>query len=366
MKPARKIAFVSTFWSGKIQQVLRGGLRYADSHPPLLLRAFGRDREAVFRPELREALPALVAWEPDGVLAILESAGMERLLEAWPESPPPVVNCMSTRPFPGVTEVVGSMPDLVAKSVEHFRQLGLRQLGFLTFDETGVVTERLRSIVQGVVAVRATELDRMLLQATIPESVVAAYSAPVTPVPGQVADWLRGLPKPVGILAIELGGGGYVIRVCKALGLRVPEDVAVIGGCDDADACLANDPTLTSIGVPGDAIGFEAMNVLEGRMAGGLARTEPVRVQGAELQVRQSTGQRQAEICDLAAATGMTPGEAIRARQFEEAKRLLTGTELPMSLVAEMSGFASGNDFARAFRKREGMAPTAYRTLKRA
>lgn len=400
VKPARKVAFVSAYWNGKIQQILRGALRFADIHPPVLVRGFGNDREGTSPGGLAEAVKALAAWNPEGVLATLDNPGMDQLLRAF-ETPPPVVNCMSIRPHPGVTEVVGAMPDLVAKAVEHFRQLGLRSLGFLTFDESGVIGDSLRSAIRSLLPARAADLDRMFLQAADPKNLLEAYAAPVTPVPEPVAAWLRGLPKPAGVLAIELGGGGYTIRVCKALGLRVPEDVAVIGGCDEADACLANDPTLTSIGVPGDSIGFEAMKVLDDIMAGNPARDRMLRVNGAELLVRQSTGQRRAEICDIAAAaeyirnnacrgisvaevvkatqgvssmtfhkhfqtaTGLTPGEAIRARQFEEARRLLAGTELSMSLVAEMSGFGSSNDFARAFRQRHGIPPTTYRQRER-
>ena len=56
----------------------------------------------------------------------------------------------------------------------------------------------------------------------------------VAPVPRRLAAWLRRLPKPVGVICVQTGGGGYIIRVCHALGLRVPEDVAVIG-TDDTD-----------------------------------------------------------------------------------------------------------------------------------
>ena len=61
------------------------------------------------------------------------------------------------------------------------------------------------------------------------------------------------------------------------------------------------------------------------------------------------------------AATGQTPGEAIRRRQFEEARRLLGETELSVTLVAERSGFGSSSDFARRFRAMEGKSPLEFR-----
>ena len=61
------------------------------------------------------------------------------------------------------------------------------------------------------------------------------------------------------------------------------------------------------------------------------------------------------------AVTGITPGQAIQRRQFEEARRLLTGTRLAVSTVAEKCGFTSSSDFARRFRAFEGLSPSEYR-----
>src|SRR5262249_60838180 len=42
--------------------------------------------------------------------------------------------------------------------------------------------------------------------------------------------WLRGLPKPVGMLAWDSEHGRRVADACLGSGLQVPEDVGVIGG----------------------------------------------------------------------------------------------------------------------------------------
>ena len=46
--------------------------------------------------------------------------------------------------------------------------------------------------------------------------------------------------------------GRFAVETALAAGLRVPEDLAVLGVDDDRDECLAASPPLSSI-----AIGFE-------------------------------------------------------------------------------------------------------------
>lgn len=81
-------------------------------------------------------------------------------------------------------------------------------------------------------------------------------------------------------------------------------------------------------------------------------------------------------IADYAAELGVTPthlsrvcnqllgrpaSELLAERRDYEAKRLLRETLLPVSKVAESLGFASAAYFTRAFSKRAGMTPSAFR-----
>jgi len=208
------------------------------------------------------------------------------------------------------------------------------------------------------------------------------------------------LPKPTGILCLTHGGGGYLIRCCHALGLRVPEDIAVIGG-DDLDLSLASDPTLTSIVKAHEMLGFEAIRILKDWVAGIKPPASPVRFHRMELHVRGSTGLRKPEICDIAGAlkcleenacrgitveqlikqtqsvsmptfhrrfrevVGKSPAEAIRDRKLDEVRRLLISTDLPITMVSDLAGFTSAMVLARSFRTVEGMSLSDYRKRKR-
>lgn len=79
-----------------------------------------------------------------------------------------------------------------------------------------------------------------------------------------------------------------IIQALEEAGLRVPEDVSVIG-YDDADVCDYIVPRLTSVSVPVREMGRLAMQVLREQMEAGIRR-EIVTQLPVQLHVRDSTG----------------------------------------------------------------------------
>lgn len=59
-------------------------------------------------------------------------------------------------------------------------------------------------------------------------------------------------------------------------------------------------------------------------------------------------------------AVGISPGKYLKRRRLEYAKTLLAQPDMPVALVADLSGFGSANYFAKAFRKEVGMSPHEY------
>ncbi|MEV4258293.1 helix-turn-helix domain-containing protein, partial [Spirillospora sp. NPDC049652] len=59
--------------------------------------------------------------------------------------------------------------------------------------------------------------------------------------------------------------------------------------------------------------------------------------------------------------TGATPAAFVEAARVEAARRLLESTDEPLGRVAEASGLGSAETLHRAFRRRLGTTPAAYR-----
>ena len=366
---------------------MAGALRYADTHDRVIIRGYAPAKDLV------ATAAELEEWGAEGVLVTLEYEDQSKFLDAL-KHPLPIVNNALAKKHPGVLTVVADFQAFVEIAIGHFRQLGLRSLAILMLEDGPQVREYL--VERFLKVAKLPFPDRASLVTAVDRKKLWDPHAPVKPVPEKLAAWLRSLPKPVGILCPALGGGGYLIRCCQALGLRVPEDVAVIGG-DDTDLSLAGAPTLTSVLPALETMGFEAMSLLMDLIAGRRPSGSIVRLRCVDLHVRESTGLRRPEICDIAGALecinenacrgitvgqvikqtqrvskvtfhrrfqeamGRSPADAIRIRKLDEARRLLTTTDLPLGMVSDLSGFSSAKVLARVFRAAEGTTPRDYR-----
>jgi AraC-like DNA-binding protein len=62
---------------------------------------------------------------------------------------------------------------------------------------------------------------------------------------------------------------------------------------------------------------------------------------------------------------GMSIGALIRTRRLELAKKLLSETLEPISVIADKTGFPDYNYFTRMFKRHAGATPSAYRSSAR-
>ena len=74
----------------------------------------------------------------------------------------------------------------------------------------------------------------------------------------RLEEWLLSLPRPVAIFCCDDNQGSILLEACRALGLRVPFDVAVIGVDNDPILCNMSEPALSSIDVDIERGGYEA------------------------------------------------------------------------------------------------------------
>ena len=105
----------------------------------------------------------------------------------------------------------------------------------------------------------------------------------------QMAEWLKTLPKPVGIMTCNDDRGNYVLEACKIANLRVPEDVSVIGVDNDPLVCDLCDPPLTSIALNTESAGYSAAELLDRLMNGESMNGQEITVTATHVIRRQST-----------------------------------------------------------------------------
>jgi LacI family transcriptional regulator len=221
-------------------------------------------------------------------------------------------------------------------------------------------------------------------------------AAPLEEEQQALAHWLRGLPRPTGIIAGNDEWGQRVLDACRRAGICVPEEVAVIGADNDEYLCNLSNPPLSSVDMNTEQVGYEAAALLARMMAGEPAPAQPVLLpprgvvqrtssdilaiedqelaavirfirehacEGLRLKelLRKSKLSRRTLQRRLRAVLGRSPKEEILRVQLQSAKGLLTETDLPASTIAERCGFRDPCYFNRIFQAKVGLPPGAYR-----
>jgi LacI family transcriptional regulator len=217
----------------------------------------------------------------------------------------------------------------------------------------------------------------------------------------RVAAWLRGLPKPIGLMACNDMRGQQVLSACQAAGVAVPDAVAVIGVDNEEVVCDLCDPPLSSVVPNTRRIGYEAAALLSLGMAGRKLRARRILIGPLGVATRRSTEILAIEDRQVAAAArfirehatedinvndvlqavpmsrrtlerryfkvmGHSPKHDILRFRLNRAKQLLAETDFPVATVAEKIGLQHPEYLNRIFKKKTGLTPAQYRARSRA
>lgn len=213
--------------------------------------------------------------------------------------------------------------------------------------------------------------------------------------PAKYRDWLDGLPKPIGIMACNDAVACRVIPIIQDLGLRIPNDVAILGMDNDAFTTQLMKPQLSSIEPDNRRAGYHAAELLEALMVGqhmprtrwipplGIVTRESTDIvmsqdplAAAALQfITQhcSEGISVEDVCHavdasrrslerhMKAATGRTPLAEIRRAQISVAQKMLIETDHPIYIIARQCGFDPQARFFIVFKQLTGLTPAEFR-----
>ncbi len=78
-----------------------------------------------------------------------------------------------------------------------------------------------------------------------------------------IAGWMKKWELPIGVYIGSETEGRIVVQACRNLGWRVPEDVAIIAGRNEETLCEGLRPTLSSVELGYERIGYEAAKLLD-------------------------------------------------------------------------------------------------------
>ncbi|MEZ5301991.1 MAG: XylR family transcriptional regulator [Verrucomicrobiales bacterium] len=358
--------------------VYAGCQRYADEagwdcaiHPAPERALAPRGRAVAFDGVIARATPALAA-----------AAGKAGV---------PVVNVWLNSPAGGLPSVFPDFEASGAMAAEHLLARGFRQFGYLGYTRDIDSRQQLAGFRRAIRAAGYTCASHRFSRGDLGgkasgwEQFASALGA-----------WIDSWHPPIGVFVANDLYCRYLIDVCRAKGLHVSQQVAIVGTMNEQIICESPPPTLTSIDLGFDQIGYRAAAMLDRLMGGGQPPAEPELVPPAELVPRQSTDVYAAadpvvaralrfiaegsggrmKVPDVAAAAGVnrrtlerrfrdalgrTIADEIARLRIERAKRRMVETDAPIKDVALDAGFRCADHFYKVFSRLEGMPPTEYR-----
>lgn len=212
----------------------------------------------------------------------------------------------------------------------------------------------------------------------------------------RIAHWLRELPKPIGLLTPFGQIARSLVVLCTKIGLRIPQDIALLCGANESITCRFVTPSISTIMNNHWQIGYEAGRMLDRLMAGKSLESSVVRIPAVRVDAQPSTEHLavsnrrlvravqeiresacgEITIPDIARRAGlsrrnlellfrqhfnMTVHEEISRVRLRRAKELLGSSNHSIGEIAMECGLKWPGSLNKLFQKELGLSPGEYR-----
>lgn len=364
------------------RKLLRGIAKYCHTHGPW--RFYLNPPHYSRTNQKKQQWLKMKDWGADGII-VREPKKNDKIFELG----------LPTIVSPNVIEKLPHLPTLCTDRVaagrlaaEHFLNRGFHHFGFSGFDDMPWSQVRGKSFAE-----RLTESG---FETHIYNGTLSEIEHPWEEEQMRLADWIKSLPKPVGLMTCNDDRGRQVAETCKIAGVHVPDEVAIIGVDNDEVICNLADPPLSSIALNSERMGYEVARLLDKLMAGEKMAGQRIIDRPTHVVRRQSTDILAIEDHEIAAAVGFIHQNArriiqvndvvdattlsrrsleqrfretlghpilheIRRVRVSHACQMLMETDMAVSQIALSLGYPGGENVARYFRREMGMSPQIYR-----
>jgi LacI family transcriptional regulator len=381
MKTAPKVALLIETSNAYARGLLSGIVSYIREHRTWSLYVSEHNRGD-------KAPSWLSQWTGQGIIARIENA---EIAQALKHMAIPIVDMSAARLIPSLPWFETDDFAVAHLAAEHLLERGFKHFGYIgdpQFNWSNWRCEHFRSNLRAAGKECAVYEASKGLQANADKQV------------DDLANWIRKLPKPIGVMACYDFRGQQVLDACRRIDLAVPHEVAVIGVDNDELLCDLADPPLSSVAPNSHRTGYEAARLLDQMMSGKTAPGETHLIPPLGVITRQSTDVLAIDDRNIARAVyyirkhacdgikvqdvlkavpqsrrlmenrfkkiiGRTPHEEIIRVQLERVKQLLTATELPLEEIADRTGFRHVEYLSVAFKREIGMPPSGFRKINR-
>lgn len=330
-----------------------------------------------------------VNWQGDGVLTVFHQR--QDIATYLSHLKIPVVSLSQHRSDIDLPRVTGDHQQVGILAAEHFAERGFQHVAWFSTTCSPPQVLRFTGLCHGCRTQGLRQPYRWIW-----EEVAGNNPEDWQGMRNWLATLLHQTPKPLAILAYNDYDASKILDICRMLKTTVPEEIAILGVDDNELICLNQPVPLSSIRHDLVKVGYQGAQLLDALIDGVKPPSGAILIPPSGITLRQSTDQtaipvptvreairfikdnlyRSFGVDEVAGATGVSRStldrlfqqhlarsvhsEILRAR-LAMAKHLLTRTDLPLSEIAQQSGFCHAQYFNNVFRKTVGHTPHAYR-----
>ncbi|MBX2923817.1 MAG: DNA-binding transcriptional regulator [Chitinophagaceae bacterium] len=184
-------------------------------------------------------------------------------------------------PFKGVPNITGAYHETGRMGAKYFLKKGFKNFAFYGFKDIVWSRERAKGFEQEVKEAGYTV--HYFEQKRNRSADLWYYK------PSALSKWLKTLPKPVALMTCDDNQSLHITQASKHIGIRIPEEIAVLGVDNDENICFLSDPPLSSIAVDVERGGYEAAGVMQQMIAGRKKKFGDIVIKPTHVVTRAST-----------------------------------------------------------------------------
>lgn len=330
----------------------------------------------------------LELWRPAGCIVECGGTSYEPWMDEFKGVPIVYLDRARTTSHPDFVCVASDSSEIAKTAAKELLSLGIDNFAYAKWHTPLPWSEERGKVFQSIVRLNGKKFQDFTVP--IQKSIGSDLS--------ELTDTLQSLPKPCGLFAANDETAATIVIACGKAGIRIPDDIAIIGVDNDEDICETLPVTLTSIEQDFAGAAFIGAELLEQMLVGG---GNPVasRCIGVKRIVRRASANGTLNIDRRVAAAlefirkdfckPITPRDAaakmgcsmrhahrlfletrkhsildeIHLKRIEFAKELLYARIATVESIAGQCGYASSTDFGRVFKRYTTLTPCVWRKM---
>jgi LacI family transcriptional regulator len=377
-----KLILLSDFSEEYGKNLLRGITRYSKDHGPWTfckMPAYYRETIGI-----DGILQWAKEWEADGIIGQFYN---DAEVQKFKRAKIPVIAQDFKERFTDIPNITGAYRETGRLAAEYFLKKGFKNFAFYGFNN--IVWSR----------ERAEGFEERIQEAghNVHYYLNDAQSADLWYYkPSALSEWLKSLPKPIALMTCDDNQGHHVTEAARHAGIRIPDEVSVLGVDNDEMVCDLSDPALSSIELDTEKGGYEAARLMEKMIQSKVLSAPDIVVKPTQVVTRHSTDvfaskdkyivnalkyihgnldknlkvdqvlkevplSRRSLEKRFMLTTGYPVYEYIYNQRIEKFTQKLLETDMTIFEIALDLGLSDSKNIARQFKQIKGVTPMEYR-----